>query len=61
MGENGSKEDPNSKEKIFLTNIKNYNVATSVFHFITVATWEVLVLDGFRNQSVEKVSHFALL
>ena len=30
-------------------NIKNCKEHTSVFHFITVAKWEALVLDGFLN------------
>ena len=29
--------------------IKTYNVHKSVFHYITVATWEVLVLDRILN------------
>ena len=38
------------KEKL-QTNIKNYNIRTSVFHFIKVATWGVLVLDRFLNSA----------
>ena len=30
---------------------KKLNVCTSVFHFITVATWEVLILDRFLNSA----------
>ena len=32
-----------------IINIKNYNIHTSVFHFIMVATWKVLVLNKFLN------------
>ena len=36
---------------IIQTNIKDYNVGTPVFHYVAVATWEVLVFDRFLKSA----------